>query len=53
MNEQELQAEWQYRRLEREAILTDGAPPTPEHRDIAITEADQWLDDWRKAQELL
>ena len=55
MSEEELQAEWQYRRDERIAILLDGAnrPPTAEERADAYAEADLWLADWRRQERLL
>ena len=54
MTDAELRAEWFYRYEERLGILTDGKrPPTTQEMLIARREANQWLADWRKAQELL
>ncbi len=53
MTEEELQAEWRYRYTERCGLLADGEVLTREQQEIARREADQWLADWRKSQELL
>ncbi len=53
MTDKELKAEWQYRVTERLGHLCEDREPTQAQRDIALTEANLWLADWRKAQELL
>ncbi len=55
MTEVQLKEEWQYRYNERISILLAGTnrAPNRSERELARMEADQWLADWRKAQELL
>lgn len=47
MTAAELRAEYDYRKLERLAILTDGGlvPATDEMKTLAIKEASDWLKD--------
>ncbi len=53
MTEEQIEIEWEYRRLERESILTDGKrPPTTQEMLIARAESDLWLADYLKHQAL-
>ncbi len=60
MTDAQLHEEWRYRFNERVAIMLEGnrlTDPTPEQmREIHATarrEADQWLREWRKVEELI
>ncbi len=53
MTEKEIRAEWMYRKEERLGHLCEDREPTQSQLDIAITEADQWLRDWRRQEQMI